>query len=81
MSTPITVGHDEHPRFAGYMRVLCAACVLDSTEREMSVSQKSAWKTRLMERDFPDRSFNIEFWQEAGDEDIFVAEWEMVELA
>jgi hypothetical protein len=30
----------------------------------MSVPHKSAWKTRLEEREFPDRSFDIEFWQE-----------------
>jgi len=30
---------------------------------------------------FPDRSFDIEFWQEQGDEAIFAAAWEMVELA
>jgi hypothetical protein len=29
---------------------------------------------------FPDRSFDIEFWQEQGDETIFAAAWEMVEL-
>ncbi len=34
-----------------------------------------------MERGFPDRSFDIEFWQEQGDEAIFAAAWEMVELA
>jgi len=37
------------------------------------------WKTRLVEGDFPDRSFDIEFWQEQGDEAIFRAAWEMVE--
>jgi hypothetical protein len=30
---------------------------------------------------FPDRSFDIEFWQEQGDDAIFSAAWEMVELA
>src|SRR5229473_2122699 len=30
----------------------------------MSIPQNSAWKTRLVERGFPDRSFDIEFWQE-----------------
>jgi hypothetical protein len=30
---------------------------------------------------FPDRSFDIEFWQEQGDEAIFAAAWEMVLLA
>jgi hypothetical protein len=34
-----------------------------------------------VEREFPDRSFDIEFWQEQGDEAIFAAAWEMVELA
>lgn len=29
----VTVGHHEHPRFASYMRVLCATCALGSTER------------------------------------------------
>ncbi len=48
---------------------------------EMSISQNSTWKTRLVERGFPDRSFDIEFWQEQGDEAIFAAAWEMVELA
>lgn len=39
------------------------------------------WKTRLVEGAFPDRQFDIEFWQEQGDEAIFRAAWEMVELA
>ncbi len=47
----------------------------------MSIPQNSTWKTRLVEREFPDRSFDIEFWQEQGDEAIFAAAWEMVELA
>ena len=47
----------------------------------MSRSQHSNWKTRLVEGGFPDRSFDIEFWQEQGDEAIFAAAWEMVELA
>src|SRR5215469_2362174 len=46
----------------------------------MSLPQKSAWKTRLVEG-FPDRSFDIEFWQEQGDEAIFSAAWELVALA
>ena len=50
-------------------------------EGEMSVSENGSWKTRLVEREFPDRSFDIEFWQEAGDAAIFAAAWEMVELA
>ncbi|HYA64570.1 MAG TPA: nucleotidyl transferase AbiEii/AbiGii toxin family protein [Candidatus Sulfotelmatobacter sp.] len=47
----------------------------------MGSPQNSAWKTRLVERGFPDRRFDIEFWQEQGDEAIFAAAWEMVELA
>jgi hypothetical protein len=47
----------------------------------MTISQKSKWKTRLVERGFPDRSFDVEFWQEQGDEAIFAAAWEMVKLA
>jgi len=47
----------------------------------MSLADNSSWKTRLVEHGFPDRSFDIEFWQEQGDEAIFAAAWEMVELA
>jgi hypothetical protein len=31
--------------------------------------------------EFPDREFDIAFWQEQGDEAIFRAAWEMVEQA
>ena len=47
----------------------------------MSIPPKSIWKTRLVKGEFPDRSFDIEFWQEQGDEAIFAAAWELVELA
>jgi hypothetical protein len=47
----------------------------------MSISQNSEWKTRLVEDGFPDRQFDIEFWQGQGDDAIFAAAWEMVELA
>ena len=43
--------------------------------------QDQKWKTRLVEGEFPDRRFDIEFWQQQGDESIFRAAWEMVELA
>lgn len=43
--------------------------------------RNSKWKTRLVEGGFPDRSFDVEFWQEQGDEAIFAAAWELVELA
>ena len=36
------------------------------------------WKTRVVRGGFPDRRFDIEFWQEQGDEAIFRAAWEMV---
>jgi hypothetical protein len=47
----------------------------------MDNSHGSGWKTRLVEGAFPDRAFDVEFWQEQGDEAIFSAAWEMVELA
>ncbi|HXY06874.1 MAG TPA: hypothetical protein VEI52_03390 [Terriglobales bacterium] len=47
----------------------------------MDSPHNSKWKTRLVEAGFPDRSFDIEFWQEQGDEAIFAAAWELVELA
>jgi hypothetical protein len=37
---------------------------------EMSIPQNSELRTRLVESGFPDRSFDIEFWQEQGDEAI-----------
>lgn len=36
------------------------------------------WKTRVVRGRFPDRTFDIEFWQDQGDESIFRAAWEMV---
>jgi hypothetical protein len=39
------------------------------------------WKTRLLKGQFPDRRFDIEFWQAQGEEAIFEAAWEMVVLA
>lgn len=46
-----------------------------------NIPQNPAWKTRLVRDGFPDRQFDIEFWQEQGDEAIFSAAWELVELA
>lgn len=43
--------------------------------------RRSEWKTRLLEGAFPDRTFDVEFWQEQGEEAIFSAAWEMVELS
>lgn len=47
----------------------------------MSTPEEQTWKTRLVENGFPDRSFDIEFWQEQGDEAIFAAAWELVVIA
>jgi len=47
----------------------------------MEKPQHSDWKTRLVTGGFPDREFDVEFWQEQGDQAIFSAAWEMVELA
>jgi len=47
----------------------------------MDASNHSGWKTRVVEGAFPNRDFDVEFWQEQGDEAIFSAAWEMVELA
>ena len=53
--------------------------VLRTMDEDQNWNQK--WNTRLLEGEFPDRQFDIEFWQEQGDEAIFQAAWEMVELA
>lgn len=47
----------------------------------MSSSVQRLWKTRVVRGGFPDRSFDIDFWQEQGDEAIFRAAWEMVIIA
>ena len=47
----------------------------------MATPPDAKWKTRLVTGEFPDRTFDIEFWQEQSDEAIFRAAWEMVELA
>ena len=47
----------------------------------MRVPEDPAWKTRLIEVEFPGCSFDIEFWQQQGDEAIFATAWELVELA
>lgn len=62
--------------------VVCADILIaEPFQAAMSTPQNTAWKTRLVEGGFPDRSFDIEFWQEQGDEAIFAAAWELVELA
>jgi hypothetical protein len=38
------------------------------------------WMTRPVKGAFPDRQFNIAFWQSLGNEAIFQAAWDMVVL-
>jgi hypothetical protein len=45
------------------------------------MNDQPKWKTRRVEGSFPEREFDIDFWQEQGAEAIFSAAWEMVELA
>ncbi len=47
----------------------------------MDKHMKREWRTRLVKGGFPDRDFDIAFWQEQGDEAIFRAAWEMVLLS
>jgi len=37
--------------------------------------------SRVVRGGFPDRQFDVDFWQQQGDEAIFEAAWEMVGLA
>lgn len=50
-------------------------------KKRILIPRNSVWKTRLVKGAFPDRSFDIEFWQEQGDEAIFAAAWELIELS
>lgn len=50
-------------------------------EKQMSEPQNARWKTRVVRNGFPDREFDIQFWQQEGDEAIFRAAWEMIEVA
>jgi hypothetical protein len=45
------------------------------------MANSKEWVTRVVRDGFPDRRFDIEFWQRQGDKAIFEAMWEMVELA
>lgn len=44
----------------------------------MSPAHTSDWKTRVVRGSFPDRRFDVEFWQAQGDEAIFAAAWDLV---
>jgi hypothetical protein len=37
--------------------------------------------SRVVRGGFPDRQFDVDFWQQQGDEAIFEAAWELVGLA
>jgi hypothetical protein len=58
---------------------------MDTDKNRINTDENShsevKWKTRLVEGAFPGREFDIPFWQEQGDEAIFRAAWELVELA
>ena len=49
----------------------------------MGISKPSAAPpmSRVVRGGFPDRQFDVDFWQQQGDEAIFDAAWEMVGLA
>jgi len=49
--------------------------------QEEPQSEDPRWKTRLVRGSHPDRQFDIQFWQSQGDEAIFAAAWELIELA
>jgi hypothetical protein len=48
---------------------------------DLPEKSKPQWMTRLVKGAFPDRQFDIAFWQSLGDEAIFQAAWDMVVLA
>jgi hypothetical protein len=41
----------------------------------------SDWTARLVVGQYRDRKFDIKFWQKQGDDAIFSAAWEMIEVA
>jgi hypothetical protein len=43
--------------------------------------EQKQMKTRVVRGEPADREFDIDFWQEQGDEAIFRAAWEMVLMA
>ena len=45
-----------------------------------SKTAKREFKTRVVRGKPADRQFDIEFWQEQGDDAIFAAAWEMIVL-
>ena len=47
-------------------------------KRSVKKKPRPEFKTRVVRGEFPDRQFDIEFWQEQGAEAIFAAAWEMI---
>ena len=56
---------------------------MEGTEvnKTMAGNAKRKWKTRVVRGSFPDRTFDVEFWQAQGNDAIFRAAWEMIVLA
>jgi hypothetical protein len=59
-------------------RITACGCLRAKPPGEGMANIQRDWKTRVVRGGFPDRTFDIEFWQEQGDESIFRAAWEMV---
>jgi len=59
-------------------RITACGCLRAKPRGEGMANSQRDWKTRVVRGGFPDRTFDIEFWQEQGDESIFRAAWEMV---
>jgi hypothetical protein len=47
--------------------------MMKNTNSDISSNPKPVWRTRLVKGRFPDREFDIAFWQEQGDNAIFRA--------
>lgn len=47
-------------------------------KRSVNRAKKSEFTTRVVRGEYPDRQFDIDFWQEQGAEAIFAAAWEMI---
>jgi hypothetical protein len=52
---------------------------MDKSRNRFSKKRKRPeFKTRVVRGKYPDRQFDIDFWQEQGAEAIFAAAWEMI---
>jgi len=49
-----------------------------NSKRQVPREAGAAFKTRVVRGHPADRQFDIDFWQEQGDEAIFAAAWEMI---